>query len=1791
MGKKEASKGREWEKGRRDVLNQAFCDLYKALPSYVEGRTISKKTILIQALASICQLKEGKGVQDVQGTEQLESSAIQKWIHHILSKFSQLVLFLRVSNVEVPADYITLEAPPVCVRPDIVQLVSEIGTSIPGSCNQTQRNSAIQKQKQRVKLKNDRDDTISLMSDIDGCAAPKKVLPTTSVKAVPCSNFKSDFNTGLVTNPTMIQSNPVVVQPSPLQTQLLFTSGSPSAPLTSPLPLLVSVTSVKTVNPFILVQSNVMAPTPLSTQKVVCSANNARPIQPGPPNKALKKAKKVPIPSLKPKTVLRNISSQVTSRKFLKRDSRKIVPKTSGGANKDKSLKSSKGIRLSKLSGVKPSNTVAENKFSSPVVPAKCGDTTSEKQIGTQMGERNQEIILDIDKENVAGNSNSCTLIGNNEKLDTLTSSTSEEMCVTTESDSIKGSSKEATVDVPPANTNVEQQLQIEENATKTFKVPGNITTEKKRLCEVDTNIDNLKRLKCDLEAGDTHGEKPGETLNSVNSTDEISSPSKTSKSNYTISALCARRQLLQNPEAGGGNSTQVTSHERVSDLLNSKPTSMRLTGDVSEGIGGDKSNDNFYNLVKSKGTVSAEMYSEWSDKSKFKSDRACSSYNLFSSVPLHNNKNTFIPITDIDNFKTVPEPFDSTDSSFGLPLHPSDISNDIFASLQVPAGGHHSESISPTAAFLLAFPLVSTSKASELLSDEAACENNDSQPGMKTILQIGNLDCDTPVTKCVSVFSSIDGSSIVDSAPNDFSQDTLSSAILKNKSLHPSVDVGSFMQKHCVENNAHAVKCSNVDHIIPLKESSSFLQRTLQTSVSLKDNTSLSSKAIYQNPCSSNDKLTCQSRSEPTSVPSDDSTGMAPGSELGGTVPIKTSLKLNTSQQSTLFLNCEKQPDWLEITQTSQGTFPDFSTSASRSDCAVNYVLPSTLMSSSTNGEELHSSSRHHSSSILSWSTMNPSDNIQLSKPTSKLSHVQEAYPSSKVLTKTVEMQQLIPNHSGATSTSNQSQMIPGSSLPISNKLNVNAASYQSQNIVTCSDQGLLLSSKQNVSSSNFISSGSNSVGKKTFSSKQVECSSAEAIKVSSNSSGGVLYTHQQVDLRQGTETSSSSIAYPPSEVKQSKVNIPYYDNRASSQSMKSGLNSTSNNQSSKQSVSAPNYNHSAVNPELKQTSAVASYSHVTSLNSKESISNDHLMMNTYHHQSNNLSKQLDNSVSKKNISHFNHHNEAPADHSKQNASGINFNLENSSNMMQFGNNPVNSSPNHQEQFNDKSNSHEEHQVKPHSSQQRQHCARSNNKEPVPNLHRPPVNWMTAPDIRSHQHHTGPSFGNNSNMNSTQGLFYLSEHTKDPENVAAAFDQSTNFHCLDIPHSSQSLYKGNEIHLFGNETLENFHDNSAWSPNKNSGSSMLGNMMIPSTLPTLVGDLALGDNNISRPYLPPYNNDPQSCSKKSVKKSLNTTRRIADKAAKESNSVSGQAQECVASFLSVSQLVDTGSAGKNRANSSTKEANMSYTSFSEHETIVRHPTKQNLFKSGSSNYSTEALLSSSNTQQMSHFNHHRKRRSHGGPPYTNNYVATGMAYQNSSTATLQVQGPQTQFLPDLPRANDYPSTFLPSDAVPTFMLGNPPRPHRNNSYQLQNVSDRSAEDNSNAQKVHHPVSVPEPPSGRHRSGNNNSIGTSSSSTQVAPTSNIVDFGYMNMPSTMLQDDINFTNHPPPPPHPTFLPHHSYPMPSTQDTIYSAPRLTMHPPQNSNIQSPSATTLTNFHLSTIFPEINEKVIC
>ncbi|XP_050526349.1 putative uncharacterized protein DDB_G0282133 [Daktulosphaira vitifoliae] len=78
------------------------------------------------------------------------------------------------------------------------------------------------------------------------------------------------------------------------------------------------------------------------------------------------------------------------------------------------------------------------------------------------------------------------------------------------------------------------------------------------------------------------------------------------------------------------------------------------------------------------------------------------------------------------------------------LPIPSNDFPSDLFSTLNGPVGSHHADSMSPTEAFLLSFPLVSNTKNTNILNETEQSDINSTTP--TTILQIGNLE--SPATE-----------------------------------------------------------------------------------------------------------------------------------------------------------------------------------------------------------------------------------------------------------------------------------------------------------------------------------------------------------------------------------------------------------------------------------------------------------------------------------------------------------------------------------------------------------------------------------------------------------------------------------------------------------------------------------------------------------------------------------------------------------------------------------------------------------------------------------------------------------------------------------------------------------------------------------------------------------------------------------------------------------------------------------------------------------------------------------
>lgn len=194
-------------------------------------------------------------------------------------------------------------------------------------------------------------------------------------------------------------------------------------------------------------------------------------------------------------------------------------------------------------------------------------------------------------------------------------------------------------------------------------------------------------------------------------------------------------KDVKENRDIRGSNKNVLLEKDKTKNVLNNNSFNIDK-GNVKPGGFPSKNNDVVKTITKEqiqnynesklleKGNQKNDCNMKKDDHSETMKLQTCTE-NVFRDLN-YRDRNTFIPISHcMDEMR--------------LTLSNTEFSNDLFSSLQVPSGGQHPESISPTAAFLLAFPLVSTSKTSEILAEN---ENSDSQHATPTtILQIGNID------------------------------------------------------------------------------------------------------------------------------------------------------------------------------------------------------------------------------------------------------------------------------------------------------------------------------------------------------------------------------------------------------------------------------------------------------------------------------------------------------------------------------------------------------------------------------------------------------------------------------------------------------------------------------------------------------------------------------------------------------------------------------------------------------------------------------------------------------------------------------------------------------------------------------------------------------------------------------------------------------------------------------------------------------------------------------------------
>ncbi|CAH0385934.1 unnamed protein product [Bemisia tabaci] len=228
-----------------------------------------------------------------------------------------------------------------------------------------------------------------------------------------------------------------------------------------------------------------------------------------------------------------------------------------------------------------------------------------------------------------------------------------------------------------------------------------------------------------------------------------LGSPSR-QESTTQVNEVQISKRISNNSDAtcGSQSSTIVTSSIESCDFINTSKSVVSLSLSPKGAFSSDSIlSKNLFPETGEKVSCDLQL------KTNSNATEALTSSQIQSySAQNTNNSFNFDPkLVETFNFnsgKDVLTQLGTYEKNSFLPILPPyledvrEFSSDILSSLQIPSNLHNSESLSPTAAFLLSFPLVSTSKNSELLNEnenELSCESqNDNST---SIMQIGSLE------------------------------------------------------------------------------------------------------------------------------------------------------------------------------------------------------------------------------------------------------------------------------------------------------------------------------------------------------------------------------------------------------------------------------------------------------------------------------------------------------------------------------------------------------------------------------------------------------------------------------------------------------------------------------------------------------------------------------------------------------------------------------------------------------------------------------------------------------------------------------------------------------------------------------------------------------------------------------------------------------------------------------------------------------------------------------------------
>nr|CAD7578581.1 unnamed protein product [Timema californicum] len=246
---------------------------------------------------------------------------------------------------------------------------------------------------------------------------------------------------------------------------------------------------------------------------------------------------------------------------------------------------------------------------------------------------------------------------------------------------------------------------------------------------------------------------------------------------NYTIDALCktvtecAASETLNNVVTTCSSSDGITSNTPIVSVSNKHGGTLGGSTNKNDTDTSPERDDKKCEVVaepeiSASPTLTTDNIKDKMVEQPSPQNKPGSKHSTPIVLPFNKDQNPPMVIEKSVTVEFIAQPNETTEqkrnsqTNFSVNNHSdlcSSTSHEVLTSgVAVPSGGQHPESISPTAAFLLAFPLVSSSKVSDVVADSQEDVESDSLQGPTTLLQIGNIEHYPSSNKenCVSIMS-----------------------------------------------------------------------------------------------------------------------------------------------------------------------------------------------------------------------------------------------------------------------------------------------------------------------------------------------------------------------------------------------------------------------------------------------------------------------------------------------------------------------------------------------------------------------------------------------------------------------------------------------------------------------------------------------------------------------------------------------------------------------------------------------------------------------------------------------------------------------------------------------------------------------------------------------------------------------------------------------------------------------------------------------------------------------------